>query len=70
MEQVQRENIPKQMQESIAAFEDEFALRSLTHDDTGEADVWVAALENREGEARIITCTVRKMGGGEIRVQF
>ena len=46
MEQVQRESIPKQMQERIAAFEDEFALRSLTHDDAGVADVWVAALEN------------------------
>lgn len=70
MEQVQRENIPKQMQESIAAFEDEFALRSLTHDDTGEADEWVAALENSEGKARIITCTVKKNGGGLLRVQF
>jgi hypothetical protein len=64
MENVQRENIPKQMQERIAAFEDEFALLSLTHDDTGGADVWVAALENSEGKARIITCTVKKNGGG------
>lgn len=64
MEQVKRENIPKQMQERIAAFEDEFALRSLTHDDTGVADVWVAALENSEGKARIVTCTVKKNGGG------
>lgn len=63
MENVKRENIPKQMQERIAAFEDEFALLSLTHDDTGEADVWVAALENSEGKARIITCTVKKNGG-------
>lgn len=63
MEQVKRENIPKQMQERIAAFEDEFALRSLTHDDTGVADVWVAALENSEGKARIVTCTVKKNGG-------
>lgn len=63
MEQVKWENIPKQMQERIAAFEDEFALRSLTHDDTGGADVWVAALENSEGKARIITCTVKKNGG-------
>lgn len=70
MEQVQRENIPKRMQERIAAFEDEFALQSLTHDDTGGADVWVAALENSEGKARIIMCAVRKNGGGEIRVQF
>ena len=70
MEQVQRENIPEQMQERIAAFEDEFALLSLTHDDTGEADVWVAALENSEGKARIITCTVKKNGGGLLRVQF
>ena len=61
MENVQRENIPKQMQERIAAFEDEFALLSLTHDDTGGADVWVAALENSEGKARIVTCTVKKM---------
>lgn len=63
MEQVKWENIPKQMQERIAAFEDGFALRSLTHDDTGGADVWVAALENSEGKARIITCTVKKNGG-------
>lgn len=63
MEQVQRESIPKQMQERIAAFENEFALQSLTHDDTGGADVWVAALENSEGKAMIITCTVKKNGG-------
>lgn len=61
MEQVQRESIPKQMQERIAAFENEFALQSLTHDDT-DGDVWVAALENSEGKARIITCAVKKMG--------
>ena len=61
MEQVQRENIPKQMQERIAAFENEFALQSLTHDDT-DGDVWVAALENSEGKARIITCAVKKNG--------
>ena len=66
MEQVKRENIPKQMQERIAAFEDEFALRSLTHDDTGVADVWVAALENSEGKARIVTCTVKKNGGDRL----
>lgn len=63
MEQVQRESIPKQMRERIAAFENEFALQSLTHDDTDGADVWVAALENSEGKAMIITCTVKKNGG-------
>lgn len=63
MEQVQRENIPKQMQERIAAFENEFALQSLTHDGTSGADVWVAALENSEGKAMLITCTVKKNGG-------
>lgn len=63
MEQVQRESIPKQMQERIAAYENEFALKSLTHDDT-DGDVWVAALENSEGKARIITCAVKKNGGG------
>ena len=63
MEQVQRESIPKQMQERIAAFENEFALQSLTHDGTSGADVWVAALENSEGKAMIITCTVKKNGG-------
>lgn len=63
MEQVKRENIPKQMQERIAAFEDEFALRSLTHDDTSGADVWIVALENSEGKAMIITCAVKKNGG-------
>lgn len=62
MEQVQRESIPKQMEERIAAFEDEFALKSLTYDGT-DGDVWVAALENSEGKARIITCTVKKNGG-------
>ena len=63
MEQVQRESIPKQMQERIAAFENEFALQSLTHDDT-DGDVWVAALENSEGKAIIITCAFKKNGGG------
>ena len=63
MEQVQRESIPKQMQERIAAFENEFVLQSLTHDGTSGADVWVAALENSEGKAMIITCTVKKNGG-------
>lgn len=62
MEQVQRESIPKQMQERIAAFENEFALQSLTHDDT-DGDVWVAALENSEGKAIIITCAFKKNGG-------
>lgn len=62
MEQVQRESIPKQMQERIAAFENEFALQSLTHDDT-DGDVWVAALENSEGKAMLITCTIKKNGG-------
>lgn len=62
MEQVQRESIPKQMQERIAAFENEFALQSLTHDDT-DGDVWVAALENSEGKAIIITCASKKNGG-------
>ena len=62
MEQVQRESIPKQMQERIAAFENEFALQSLTHDDT-DGDVWVAALENGEGKAMLITCTIKKKGG-------
>lgn len=71
MEQVQRESIPKQMQERIAAFENEFALQSLTHDGTSVADVWVAALENSEGKAMLITCTVKKNGGGGVlRIQF
>ena len=63
MEQVQRENIPKQMQERIAAFENEFALQSLTHDGTSGADVWIVALENSEGTAMIITYAVKKNGG-------
>ena len=70
MEQVQRESIPKQMQERIAAFENEFALQSLTHDGTSGADVWVATLENSEGKAMLITCTIKKKGGGVLRIQF
>ena len=72
MEQVQRENIPERMKVWIGDSEGQgYALRSLTHDDTGVADVWVAALENSEGKARIVTCTVKKNGGGGLlRVQF
>lgn len=71
MEQVQRENIPERMKVWIGDNEGQgYALKSLTYDGT-DGDVWVAALENSEGKARIITCTVRKNGGGgEIRVQF
>lgn len=63
MENVKRKNIPERMKAWIGDNEGQgYALKSLTYDGT-DGDVWVAALENSEGKARIITCIVRKNGG-------